>query len=383
MLAARDTFKITLSSIGDGVVSTDAEGRVTYLNPVAERLTGWPDSAAQGKAIEEVVVLIREDNDEPVENPVTHALRVGQVVGLANHTLLVSRDGRRIPIDDSAAPIRDGNDTITGGVLVFRDISERRKKEELEREHQDHFRESARLESLGRMAGGIAHDFNNLLTAVLGNASLLAETAVPEDVPIVSEIIEAAERAAALTKQMLAYSGKEWLDMVALDLNAHVGNNLSTMRASLPGNVSFEVELGPPGYAVRADAIQFQQVILNILTNAAEALENRPGRISIRTGVVIDRPGRLSPHLSYPVPAGTYGLIEIRDNGIGMSPEVLRKIFDPFFTTKFTGRGLGLAALVGLVKGHQGDIGVQSKPGVGTSFRVFLPATPLSVPERD
>ena len=176
LLAARDLLDTTLSSIGDGVIATDSEARVTFMNPIAEQLSGWSSDAARGKPIDEILCLVGEDDGRNVENPVSHTLRAGKIVGLERRTVLVAKDGRRFPIEDSASPMRDAAGTLVGGVLVFRDVSDRRKMEELEREQREQRREAARLESLGLMAGGIAHDFNNLLTGILGNASLLAES---------------------------------------------------------------------------------------------------------------------------------------------------------------------------------------------------------------
>jgi PAS domain S-box-containing protein len=374
LLAARDLFETTLSSIGDGVIATDAEARVTFMNPVAEALSGWTGEAAQGKPIEEVVELVREDDGSAVENPIRHSLRAGKIVGLSHDTVLIARDGRRVPMDDSASPIRDAKGDIAGCVLVFRDISERRRKDELERERQIQFRETLRLESLGRMAGGIAHDFNNLLTAILGNASLLAETVADAEKVLVNEIVHAGDSAAGLTKQMLAYSGSGWLSMTSLDLKEFLQNHLASLSAALPRRLPIELEPGPGDHRVEADAAEMRQVLMNILINAAEATAEGEGKVTIRTAVLEKRPARFSPYLQARVAEGTYAMVEIRDNGTGMTADTLTKIFDPFYTTKFTGRGLGLSAVLGVVRGHGGDIEVLSEPGAGSTFRIFLPA---------
>jgi two-component system cell cycle sensor histidine kinase/response regulator CckA len=373
LLAARDLLRVTLSSIGDGVIATDGEARINFMNPVAEELTGWKTDVARGKPISEILVLVHDSDTSPVENPIIQALRTGTIVGMANHTVLVSRDGRRIPVDDSASPIRDANGNVIGGVLVFRDISERKKSEGLERERQEQIRETARVESLGRMAGGIAHDFNNLLTGILGNASLLAESTGDADAVYVNQILLAAERAAALTKQILAYSGTNWLEIESLDLNALVRESIAPLRASLSTHI--EMDLGPPGIVIEADPGQIQQVIVNLVINASEATPTGRGMITIRTDMVEHRPSLFSSQMRSTIHSGTYALLEVRDNGTGMSEEDLKRIFDPFFTTKFMGRGLGLSAVLGIVKGHRGDIEVSSEPRVGSAFRVFLPAT--------
>jgi PAS domain S-box-containing protein len=150
LLAARDLFQTTLASIGDGVIATDAEGRISFMNPVAEKLSGWTEESAAGKPIEEILQLVREDSGERIENPVTHALRTGEIVGLENHTVLISKGGRQITVDDSASPIRDANGYIVGGVLVFRDVSDRRKTQKGARRSSrragEEFRRASRLE---------------------------------------------------------------------------------------------------------------------------------------------------------------------------------------------------------------------------------------------
>jgi two-component system cell cycle sensor histidine kinase/response regulator CckA len=233
--------------------------------------------------------------------------------------------------------------------------------------------DSARLESLGVMAGGIAHDFNNLLVGILGNASLLAETVHPDDRAIAAAIVLAAERAADLTRQMLAYSGKGRFVIEVLDLNALIQENLTLLRATLSRSLSVEFELGCEACAIEVDRTQINQVIMNLLMNASEAIGDRPGRVVIRTGAIDRADSWLSPRLHEVVPAGRYAFLEVEDNGEGMTAETLKRIFDPFFTTKFTGRGLGLAAVLGILRGHRGDVEVFSEPGMGTTFRVFLP----------
>ena len=317
LLAARDLLSVTLTSIGDGVVATDGDGRINFMNPVAEELTAWKTDEARGRRIDEVLVLIREDDSATVENPIIHALRSGATVGMADHTVLISKDGRRIPVDDSASPIRDANGSVIGGVVVFRDISERKKNEGLEREHQERLRETVRLESLGRMAGGIAHDFNNLLTGILGNASLLADSVDSADTPKVNEILHSAERAASLTKQILAYSGGGWLEKKSLDLNSLVRESAAPLRASLPAQI--ELNIGPPDVVIDADPGQMQQLIIDLVINASEAIPEGKGTITICTDVVEKRPSRFSPVMDSTIDSGMYALLEVRDNGTGIS----------------------------------------------------------------
>ena len=282
LLAARDLLRVTLTSIGDGVVATDGDGRINFMNPVAEELTAWKTDEARGRRIDEVLVLIREDDSATVENPIIHALRSGATVGMADHTVLISKDGRRIPVDDSASPIRDANGSVIGGVVVSSGIFPSARRTRDWSANVGAARETVRLESLGRMAGGIAHDFNNLLTGILGNASLLADSVDSADTPKVNEILHSAERAASLTKQILAYSGGGWLEKKSLDLNSLVRESAAPLRASLPAQI--ELNIGPPDVVIDADPGQMQQLIIDLVINASEAIpEEREPSQSART----------------------------------------------------------------------------------------------------
>jgi CheY-like chemotaxis protein len=189
------------------------------------------------------------------------------------------------------------------------------------------------------------------------------------------EIVLAAERAADLTRQMLAYSGKGRFLIEPFDLNQLIRENLVLLRASLSRAITVELELSCDSCFVEGDRIQIHQVIMNLLINASEACGELPGKVAIRSTTIERQQEKRSDYLHTLVPPGNYAMLEVRDEGCGMSEETLKKIFDPFFTTKFVGRGLGLAAVLGIVKGHRGDIEVESKVGAGTTFRIFLPVS--------
>jgi two-component system, cell cycle sensor histidine kinase and response regulator CckA len=225
------------------------------------------------------------------------------------------------------------------------------------------------------MAGGIAHDFNNLLTAILGNASLLAECLEGDFQSMASQIVLASERAADLTKQMLAFSGKGAFSVEPIDLNTLLQENLTFLRSTFSRSIAVELRLSNEPCIIVADRGQMQQIVMNLLINAAEAIGENEGKIEIRTAL-IERPlPKSSSLLREVVAAGHYALFEVSDSGCGMSPETVKRIFDPFFSTKFTGRGLGLAAVLGIVKGHRGDIEVQSQEEIGTTFQIYMPAS--------
>ncbi|MDQ6676853.1 MAG: response regulator [Acidobacteriota bacterium] len=345
VLRAAQIWQSTFDAIGDSIAVLDSNGTVMQSN-AAFKTVQLPE-----KELSSMFAQLEHDGARKVVE-----LRLG------NRVLLVRLD-----------PIFENSQRFTGGVCVISDITA--KKDFEERLH-----ESARLESLGVMAGGIAHDFNNLLTGILGNASLLAEVPDETNRSIAGDIVLAGERAADLTKQMLAYSGKGRFLVQRLDLNTLIHENLTLLKSSFVGNVSVELELSREPCTIEVDRAQIQQIVMNLLINASEAIGSRPGKVVVHTAPIKRSTLQLSNRLHSVVPPGDYVLFEVRDSGIGMSPETLNRIFDPFFTTKFTGRGLGLAAVLGIVKGHNGEIEVESIPEVGTTFRILLPVSSGSLP---
>ncbi len=356
----------TLKSIGDAVIATDAEGFVTFMNSVAEVLTGWNQEEAAGKPLEKVLNIINEITNKEAENPVTRVLREGIVVGLANHTVLIARDGTKHLVDDSGAPIRDHKGNITGVVLVFSDVTEKRKMEE-------ELLKARKLEAVGILAGGIAHDFNNILTAIVGNITLAKIYSKPGD-KTHARLIDAEKasmRAKDLTQQLLAFSRggapikktvviSKLLESIALF--ALTGSNVRC-EFSVPGDL----------WPIEVDEGQICQVISNLTINADQAMP-KGGIIKVfaENVVVDDREG-------LPLQKGKYIKISIEDQGIGIRKEHLQKIFDPYFTTKVKGSGLGLATAYSIVKRHDGCVQVESEPGVGTTFNIYLPASSKEV----
>jgi signal transduction histidine kinase/ActR/RegA family two-component response regulator len=256
--------------------------------------------------------------------------------------------------------------------LNMRDVGERKK---FERELQ----ESQKLESLGLLAGGIAHDFNNLLTGILGNASLAMSEAAP-DQPMrhwLRQIVEASERAAFLTRQMLAYAGRGQFVTAVIDMGDLVREISALVRTSVSKAVDLKLDLAPNLPPIEADPAQIQQVLMNLMINGAEAIgEDAVGTVTVRTSLR-EVSSREASELfkSEPAEPGTYLQLEVIDTGEGMDEATKARIFDPFFTTKFTGRGLGLAAVQGIVRRHRGVVFVHSAPGQGTTFRILLPAS--------
>ena len=352
----------TLKSIGDAVIATDAGGFVTFMNPVAEVLTGWKQEDTAGKPLKKVFNIINEETGKQAEDPATRVLREGVVVGLANHTVLIAKDGTKYPIDDSGAPIRDDKGNITGVVLVFRNITEKRNMEEA-------LLKADTLESLGILAGGIAHDFNNILMAIMGNITLAKMYAKPGDKIFerLKEAENASLRAKDLTQQLLTFSRGG----APIKKTVFISKLLEdTVAFVLSGsNVRCEFSISGDLWPVEVDEGQISQVINNLIINADHAMP-RGGIIKVsaeNTAVDVEQ--------GLPLKEGNYIKISIEDQGIGIPEEHLQKIFDPYFTSKQKGSGLGLATAYSIVKRHDGYVQVESELGVGTTFNIYLPAS--------
>ena len=244
------------------------------------------------------------------------------------------------------------------------------------RQNEEKLVQSAKLESLGVLAGGIAHDFNNILVGILGNASLLEDHVIPgtEGRELLEQVIESSERAAQLVHQMLAYSGRGRFVVAPIDISRHAREIVALVRASIPKNISFELRLQAGLPLILADAAQLQQLTMNLVINAAEAMSPRGGAVVVSTeSRMVDHQVSARNMTGENVAPGEYAVLTVEDRGAGMDGATLARIFDPFFTTKFTGRGLGLAAVLGIVRGQKGAITVDTAVGQGSTFQVFFP----------
>jgi PAS domain S-box-containing protein len=367
-LARRERwFATTLSSIGDAVLTTDASETVTFLNPVAQKLTGFTSQEAVGRKVSEVFRIVSERDGRPVESPVSKVLERRGVVTVANHTELIGAGGVRRPIADSGAPILDADGQLYGAVLVFRDMTaERALRAQLEH--------SQRLDALGKLAGSVAHDFNNLLT-VIGGGTQLAQSSLPAGHRARDElavVLEASQRAVGVTHQLLAFSRRQVMRLEPIDLNATVQGSLALLQRLLGPNVEIRTELDPMARLVLVDAVQCQQMLLNLALNAGDAMP-QGGTLTLATRSVTAESAQADP----PIAPGEYTRLRVSDTGVGMDAQTLARAFEPFFTTKGEGRGtgLGLATVYGIVEQSQGAIRVRSAPGAGTTFDVFLPVT--------
>ena len=358
----RERLAVTLRSIGDAVMTTDIDGRITMMNVVSEELTGWSNIEAVGRPLTEIFRIINTKNREICPNPVEKVLATGAIVGLANHTALIAKDGTERTIADSAAPIRDLNSQVIGVVLVFRDETEKHKiATELQRVEK--------LESVGVLAGGIAHDFNNLLTAILGNVSL-AQTQTPAEhgaAPYLSQAEQAAVRARDLTQQLLTFAtgGEPIRRSTSVDAIAREATGFALSGSAVRSVFVCPEDLWP----VEADPSQITQVFHNLVINAVHAMpEGGTLEISFEN---------LSYPVAAPIPlaAGCYVVVSVRDEGVGIDDDKLARVFDPYFTTKESGSGLGLTVAYSIITQHGGYISADSTPGQGTTFRVYLPAS--------
>ncbi len=360
LAAEKERLAVTLRSIGDGVIACDLDQKVVLLNKVAEEMTGWKAGEAVGRPLSEVFFIVNAVTRERRGNPIEKVLASGTVAGLANHTLLISRDGGEHAIADTAAPIRDHEGRVIGVVLVFRDVTGKEKvEEELAR--------AQKLESLAVLAGGIAHDFNNLLTGILGNLSLSrAELPAGAKASVrLEEAERAALRARGLTQQLLTFSRGGAPVRRCVDLGALFDE---TARFAVRGSAaacSFDLA---SGLLADADPGQIGQVIHNLVLNAVQAMPGG-GTVSLRGEKVV-----ISEVNTQGLKAGEFVRLSVHDEGTGIPEHLLPRIFDPFFTTKSRGKGLGLAICHSIVKNHDGHIGVSSPPGKGTTFEVLLPA---------
>jgi PAS domain S-box-containing protein len=363
LVESQQWFQTTLASIGDAVIACNNRGAVTFMNAVAEKLTGWPMADAKGKPLEKVFHIINEQSRERVENPVEKVRRMRQVVGLANHTVLIARQGQEYVIDDSAAPIMSGAEKMIGVVLIFRDVTEERKV-------QGALVASEKLAVAGRLAASIAHEIHNPLDSVANLHFLLEQE---DDDQKRREFLRLAQQELGRTMQIsrtmlslyrepkapIQIDLRELIEGVLLLLDRRLQHQGIVLETNITGELVVE---GFPA--------ELRQVFTNLIVNAIEAAGPR-GRI--RIGMEHAESGELH---------GAGAIIEVTDSGPGVPPDAAKKLFQPFFTTKGAdGTGLGLWVSMGIVQKHGGSISLVVSPDPelsGACIRVFLPARTLA-----
>jgi two-component system, cell cycle sensor histidine kinase and response regulator CckA len=365
--ASRSMLSATLSSIADGVVATDREERVTFLNPVAEALTGWRRADALGRPLGEILHghRRRQPRTRRQSRPGCHP-RTRPPPTITGPVLLIARDKTEIAIEQSAAPLCDEHGRLQGAILVFRDITGRRQLEE----QLSHAR---KMDAVGRLAGGVAGDFNNVLTVITGYSDLL-RAQIPAGSPLrrfADEILYAGERAAALTRQLLTFSSAQAAQPKATDLNGIIAGMEPMLRRLLGDSVELIVLPGPSLGYVQIDGAQMQQAIINLATNAREAMPNGGKLVLETSNLELDEAAAKKAG----VKPGAYVMLAVSDTGSGMDAETRSRLFEPFFTTKEHGKGsgLGLSMVYGTVKQSEGYITVYSQVNCGTIFEIYLP----------
>jgi PAS domain S-box-containing protein len=367
---SEERFRRMVEIAVEGIWIVDTTGRTTFVNNRMADILGYTREEMLGRQCfeffapeererarlefeERRVELCKTLTAEPHEQHFRH------------------KDGSSVWLDITGTPMTDGSDSFTGVLKMCADVTERKKNEQ-------RLRQAQRLESLGILAGGVAHDFNNLLTAIIGNASLVLERTKPASPSrmMLQSLITASERAAQLTRQLLTYAGKDQGKLQPLDLAAIVKELAPLLTAVVPKMVNLSLKLDDGVHRAEADPAQLQNVMMNLVINAAESIPaSTPGKVKV---AVSRRTLQRDDYRDAVVPIETsdreYVSFKVTDDGIGMDAATQSRIFDPFFTTKFQGRGLGLAAVLGIVKGFGGTLTVRSAPGQGSVFTVLLPA---------
>jgi PAS domain S-box-containing protein len=360
-----------VASAISGVAMADLDGNLTYVNPSFLRLWGYKE---EEEVLNHPLASFFQSPDQAAT--VLQILREsGAYVG---EMVARRRDGTFFQVEVATTLVKDRLGASICLMGSFLDISERKQAEAERHRLELQVQQAQKLESLGLLAGGIAHDFNNLLTAILAQADL-ALTDLPAQAPgrtRLVEIVSASQRAADLCRQLLAYSGRVQLAIEPVDLSGLVEGLLPLLKISISKKVRLNCQLGQDMPTVEGDPTQLRQVIMNLVINASEAIGEGEGLVTMSTGVhhcdltyLCGLPGAAT------AAPGRYVYLEVADTGCGMEPETQARIFDPFFTTKFTGRGLGLAAVLGIVQSHSGVIKVQSTLGKGATFKVLFPAS--------
>lgn len=357
----------------------DLNGKITDINSTALKLIGADPSDLLYKDFRDTPWWSHSPElQEQLRQAIRDAANGTYVNFEATH---LDEDGNIHFIDFSLRPIIDETGTVLFLVPEGRDITERKKAEEERLSLERQLLHSQKLESLGILSGGIAHDFNNLLQAILGNLDIAIKR-LPEDSVVVQKIINAinaSNQAAKLTNMMLAYSGKGNFVIKKMSLTELVQKNATMLSAAISKSVTLDLQLDDNLPLNTADEGQVQQIVMNLITNASEAIGEENGSITLSTGVTyFDQTTLNGSRLEEKLTPGNYVWIESSDTGCGMDEHTLQKLFDPFFTTKFTGRGLGMSAVLGIIRAHKGALLVKSTPAVGTSIKVLFPLAELT-----
>ena len=366
---------LILNCVGEAVYGIDTGGRCTFCNPAFLKIMGYDhEDDVIGKNMHELIHHTHPDGtDYPASDCRIYRALNENIPVRSDQEVFWKGDGTSVEVEYSSSPIvSDGK--LLGAVVSFSDITERRNVERDGKELQTQLQQAQKMEAVGRLTGGIAHDFNNMLSTILGYSEL-ASMRLPEGSPVrkdLEEVVRAAERAADLTRQLLAFSRKQVIVPQIANPNTLLENLAKMMGRIIGEDIRLELRTRPDVANIKVDPTQFDQVLLNLVVNARDAMPYG-GRLTIETGSVLLDEEYARHHQG--VSPGPFVMIGITDTGEGMSPEVQERIFDPFFTTKGLGlgTGLGLATVYGIVKQHGGHIFVYSEIGIGSTFKIYLP----------
>jgi PAS domain S-box-containing protein len=360
-----------LESAANAVMITDSDGRILWVNPAFSRITGYSLQEIIGKNPR---ILKSGRQDEEFYSGIWRTILSGQV--WQGEITNQKKDGSSYPEEMTVTPVRGQDGSITHFIAIKQDITERKDAASKLQQAQEQLRQAQKMEAVGRLAGGVAHDFNNLLTAILGYCNFL-EAGLERDDPRlqdIKEITASANRAAGLTRQLLAFSRRQILAPKVLDLNSVIENMEKMLRRLIGEDVDLSLSLDPKLQRTKVDAGQMEQVIMNLVVNSRDAMP-QGGKLTIESrNVVLDA---ASPGRHDLIPVGRYVMAAVSDTGCGMDEKTKSHLFEPFFTTKGQGRGtgLGLSTVYGIVKQSNGYIWVYSEPGKGSVFKIYLPAT--------
>jgi two-component system, cell cycle sensor histidine kinase and response regulator CckA len=367
LFVEKNRAQVTLNCIGDGVVSTDSLGNITFLNLVAETMTGWSREDAAGRPMAEIFRVLNAVTRAPIASLIETALRQDRTVHLPSNSILVRRDGSEVPIEDSIAPIHDRDGQAIGVVIVFRDVSAReRAKEQLY--------QAQKMQAVGQLTGGIAHDFNNLLAIIVGNLDLLEERLRGDEVgqKFAQEALSAGLSGGELARGMLAFSRQQALVTKTVNVNDLVRSMMQILRRTIGEKIEIRVETAGDLWSADTDPAQLESALVNLAINARDAMPDG-GQLTVETANCQLDEQYAAENLGA-VP-GDYVMVTVTDSGAGIPPEHLGRVMEPFFTTKGLGKGsgLGLSMVYGFATQSGGHLRIYSEVGHGTSVRLYLP----------
>lgn len=377
-LKAEQRFQLALEASPNGILLMNSDGNIVLVNSRIEEIFGYERDELINQPVE---MLLPQKHRHIHPDYVQNFLQQpsSRAMGSGRDLYGLRKDSKEVPLEIGLNPLEIAGVTHVLASVV--DISERKHAEAEKASLNDQIQHAQRLESLGVLAGGTAHDFNNILQTISGNADLAKiKLAKGEGITrYLDNIIQACQRAADLTRQMLAYAGKGKMVCTREDINAIIDDISALMNSSIPKKIHIKKSLADNLPKLEVDASQIRQIILNLITNSSEAIGSNSGVIEISTGLCHETAQSLNRYRTFDyLKPGHYLYIEVKDTGEGMSDEVSEHIFDPFFTTKFTGRGLGMAAVLGIIRSHSGSISLHSRENEGTCIRIILPVDELT-----